>query len=194
MTSTYKLSDFKLWQAEQADAGVIKAHYDAVITTNNSLSTSGGTSRYIDWTHPFPAEKVHDAIERQALLVIARAAQHTRGNPLNRSALYATIITSKQPDPEIWADVELPENALGFGKFAVNATLLGRGFGRAVAVPLLFSHARSAGFSLLYCDALPHLDGYYTSLGFASRGFSSFYSNYYQKKVTVNRYTIDLNT
>jgi len=194
MIDIFKPSDFRLRPAEQTEAGLIRAHYDDVIERNNSLRAADGTLRYIDWVYPFPLERVRVTVGQERLLVVEPEVQRERTRILGRGAIDATFITDTQPDPEIWHDVELPANALGFGKFAVRAALLGRGFGRTVAIPLLVAHARETEASLLYCDALPHLDSYYISLGFEARGPGGFYSSHYQKFVTVNRYTLDLDS
>lgn len=177
---------FSLRYAQPAEAALIKQHYDAVIQQNNILRTRRGERRYIDWMHPFPLERVEAAIAQNGMMVVG--PRHAPGE----YAVLATFITEQTPNSEIWQGAELPKRALGFGKFAVAADLLGQGFGRSVALPLLIDHARSRGFDVLYCDALPHLDSYYRSMGFEDRGPGSFYSNYYAKRVAVSRHALAL--
>ena len=177
---TYQVADFHLRLAAAAEIPALVEHYNAIVAVNNAKP-----GRYIDWA-PFAAERLAPAVDDQRLLIVEPRTG------LEAPSISAAIIIDQAPDPQFWLASELPAHAVGFSKLGVSASLLGHNFGRTIAMPLVVQWALQQKAEALYCDALPHLDNYYKSLGFEKVGAASFFSDYHHKEVIVHKHTRNL--
>jgi hypothetical protein len=176
MPNSRNADNFILRSATSAEIPALVEHYNSVIAANNARP-----GRYIDWT-PFTPERLEPLVSAQRVLVFEPKLRN------HAPAISASIIVDAAPDPQLWTPSDLPARAVGFAKFGVAPQLLGTDFGRTVAMPMFIEWAKQQQAEALYCDALPHLDKYYASLGFTKIGIGGFYSNYYKKHVTVHKH------
>jgi hypothetical protein len=156
-------------ESSDADISHLQNYYTDVINANNSMP-----GRHIDWTKPSPEKFMRDAIDERRMLVVQHRGE--LGLPPSKCYIWASVIMNSDP---------------GFGKLAVNADLLGGGFGRRVAIPWLRRFGREVlGAHELFFDALPNLAKYYASVDAEKIGKKDFVSKTAGRVVTLFDYRL----
>lgn len=165
------------------EATQLANHYNQITVTNNQLTEQ----RHIDW-RPFNATRIKDVVKDKDkdLLLFER-------NDIEENRIIGSVILSRQPDLDMWADHSHETPWAEMEKFGVSAPYLRMQIGSEIILPMIKTYVtQELSARAIHLTALPNLRPYYESLGAHYHGQGSFFSSHYNKTVVVDRHVLML--